>query len=61
MKNAQLIKGLITCCKELTFCFAIQLFKQKERCKILRTKSKKEITQLLPTFVERPQFGESCR
>lgn len=42
MKNAQHIKSLITCYEGLTFCFAIQLFKQRERCKILRTKTKKE-------------------
>lgn len=61
MKNAQHIKSLITCYKGLTFCFVIQLFKQKERCKILRTETKKEKAQLLHNFVEQPQFGESCR
>lgn len=42
MTNVQHIKSLITCYKCLTFCFAIQLFNQKECCKILRIKIKEE-------------------
>lgn len=44
MKNAQHIKSLITCYRGLNFCFAIQLFKQREHCKIWRTYTKKEKT-----------------